>query len=118
MCLIKLNFYDFIQVGSNETTPTREAKRKPLVPPRPPGRQAKPHLLTPDQSECSMQRESIDGEYVCPNGFVDFRTFRVQSCSREREVVQLINQEIAPPPNTATVRDSKGYLTLYMTPDN
>lgn len=103
--------------SSNETTPT--TKRKPLVPPRPPGRQPnKPHLLytlkqTGDQSECSIQRESVDGEYVCPNVLVDVTTFRGQ---RSREVIQLLNQDIAPPPHAAQ-RDNDGYLTLYMTSD-
>ncbi len=101
-----------------DTTPTRQGKKKPVVPPRPHKRQNRSHTLnTPDQSECSIQRESVDGEYVCPNALVNIRTFRSQSSS-EGEVIQVDNQDIAMSPNTAALRDSKGYLTLYMSPEN
>ncbi len=95
-----------------------------MVPPRPHGRQTNKPLSLPEtvnQSECSIQRESVDGEYVCPNGVVNVEAVRGRGRSSSDqprgEVVQLRNHDIAPPTHM-TQGDRHGYLTLYMTSDS
>ena len=119
-----------VHVELNQTSPTRQqpGRKRPVIPPRPPARQLNKQTMLdreqfpeklhlPErvvQSDSSIQRESVDGEYVYPNGVVDSN--RGQSSEDQPwEVVQLRNHDIDPPPHTR--RHGHEYLTLYVNND-
>ena len=109
-------------------TPTGRGK-KPVVPRRPVDKPRKNHVSTTDDRHITgnKERESIDGEYVCPNAPINGieqlgkrgQKLKV-GMNQPREVVLLRNGEIAPPPHQyqGLAEGNQEYLTLYMTPDN
>ena len=109
-------------------TPTGRGK-KPVVPRRPVDKPRKKHVSTTDDRHITgnKERESIDGEYVCPNAPINGieqlgkrgQKLKV-GMNQPREVVLLRNGEIAPPPHQyqGLAQGNQEYLTLYMTPDN
>ena len=107
-------------------TPTGRGK-KPPVPPKPFDKPRKTNVSSPDdrQTAGTKERESIDGEYVCPNtpttGVEQMNKRRQKvGMNQPREVVLLRNGEIAPPPHQyqGFAQGNQEYLTLFMTPDN